>query len=202
MKWLSVSNRPSRSVSKHFNSIDWAFGVFFALLCGAGPLIKEGGPGVILAAVVVCLFYVVVWRGWINVPAMWLFSFYGILYIVLSYFDIFPDAWTIYFDHSSILRQGYYIIALAPVLSACYILWRRAIYYSKTVYLASVVFVIVIAASIGIYLTGRADEGITGQVVFIGLINNGLISVLMAGLLALNANSMRNRFFFQLYFLL
>lgn len=103
--------------------------IFFAL----NPMIRLAG-GVLYVAYIACaavfVFSMLLTRGlWVfsQMTAMrYLFglSALGTLYLGLSYLNLLPNAWTVFYDRSVIPQQASFVYALALLVMASYALFR------------------------------------------------------------------------------
>jgi O-antigen ligase len=109
-----------------------------------------------------------------NLPLL-LFSVVGFLYVVLSYLQAFPPAWTRYYDTGAILQQASFIGILLPFVAASQKWWEDSRFESNREVL--LIFVVLAAFVLGIvvdYLLG--SKGVRPfmtlrNYVFIGLLS-------------------------------
>lgn len=109
---------------------------FLLALCAfliAQPFIRDRGGVVFWAFVAIAALYALATRRPIMIRPLLAFTLVGLLYVVLSYFDILPDAWTKVYQRAFIPRQAFYVVLLYPLALAASSMWSYAARSGKTV---------------------------------------------------------------------
>lgn len=98
--------------------VDWIFLASFSCAVTAGPWLREAGPLGFGVFALICLCYAAVRNTLFYLDWFSGFTAVGIIYVLLSYIDIFPQAWTIYYNTDSILMQSSFVWTFIPMLRA------------------------------------------------------------------------------------
>jgi len=138
------------------------FGAFCVFLFVSGFLRAFGEIGYLVFCLATFLYafpYLV--RG--LTPGLLCFAGIGIIYILLSFMNAFPDAWTRFYSSSWILRQSFFVVMFPLHLISFRRFWERVIRFESRDAVVNVSFV---ASAIGIVLFragGLGDFGITSK---------------------------------------
>lgn len=102
------------------------FLVSFCLFLVSEPFIRVRSGAVFWAFVALCSLYALVTSRPRLVPALFAFTVIGVAYVLLSYLDVLPDAWTVIYEPSIIPRQSFYVFLLYPLVIASAAMWSYA----------------------------------------------------------------------------
>ena len=90
------------------------------------PFIRERGGLLFWAFCGIALLHALVTAKPRLVPSLFLYTLVGLLYVLLSYLDVLPDAWTTIYDGALIPRQAFYVVLLYPLVTSAASLWSYA----------------------------------------------------------------------------
>lgn len=139
-----------------------------------GPLLRVAGAILFLIYLGFVIFYCFRVSCWYQIKSLSFFTCMGLLYIILSYLDVLPDAWTRYYNSTVIPRQSYYVLSIYPLIMASCSFWKKTI---KSGQLAkycwiSLFFLLTISPIMHIYYnTGVFFGKHKGSILFTGLMN-------------------------------
>jgi len=102
------------------------------LWCAAGPLVRHTGVTGLLGFTAAITLYFLVTNALYVYWSLLGFVILGIVYVVLSYADVLPDAWTIYYDRKYILSQSFFVFLIYPLVCASKRFWLHAYESGRT----------------------------------------------------------------------
>lgn len=161
MSYPSESYGPTRvvGVTRLGSSVDFGFFLaLFVFIC-LSPAIRLYGGALFVAFLLVACLYVVVKNALFYRHSIAIFTATGILYVLLSYLDALPDAWTTIYDSSTILRQGFFVFAFYPLVAAARELWKHVLSsrHAAKYFLALLVASVPVARIVGWALSDGED---------------------------------------------
>ena len=161
MSYPSESYGPTRvvGVTRLGSPVDFGFFLaLFVFIC-LSPAIRLYGGALFVAFVLVACLYVVLKNALFYRHSIAIFTATGILYVLLSYLDALPDAWTTIYDSSTIPRQGFFVFAFYPLVAAARRLWKHVLSsrHAAKYFLALLVAAVPVARIVGWALSDGAD---------------------------------------------
>jgi len=102
------------------------FGAFCVFLFVSGFLTAFGSIGYLTFCLITCI-YAFPYLGCGLTPGLLCFTGVGVLYVLLSYMNIFPDAWTRFFLTDWILRQSFFVVMFPFHVTSFRRFWARVI---------------------------------------------------------------------------
>lgn len=123
------------------------------------PFIRDYGGLLFVAFVAVAVCHAFATARLVVVPTLVGFTAIGLSYVVLSYANALPDAWTRVFDTTLIPRQAFYVVALYPLVLSAASLWDYAAQTGRTgrVYAVLLVATGLLAAPVEALTEGSRD---------------------------------------------
>ncbi|MCC6948884.1 MAG: hypothetical protein IT539_14050 [Bradyrhizobiaceae bacterium] len=104
----------------------WIFVALVLAIVGIGEALRVfRAPALLLIALVAATYARESMFRRQNFPLL-LFSVWGLIYVVLSFIDAFPAAWTRYYDRGAIFQQASFLAILLPLVSASQKWWEDA----------------------------------------------------------------------------
>lgn len=139
------------------------FIIMIAYAC-AGPFIKITGIAGLFGMTAVVYTYVIFARAFYFYPYLFLFTILGFAYLVLSFADILPDAWTQMYRSDLILRHGYFVFLFYPLVSAAHRFWRHALETNQLDFYAALCLIITLVTNFAfnIFYYGWIPWGLPG----------------------------------------
>ncbi|MGB9499920.1 MAG: hypothetical protein ACKVE4_09260 [Dissulfuribacterales bacterium] len=120
---MNTKNTQNIKLSLKINIDKLFFYLLFLFIC-LTPFIRYFGGALFIAFLVIEIAYLISIRKNIFYPSLTAFTLLGFLYIVLSYANLLPSAWTHYFISSAIPQQSSCIIAFYPTILAARRQWQ------------------------------------------------------------------------------
>lgn len=125
-KYSEVRARFKRHVMAH-RLYHYVFLGAIVLYITAGTQAKLAGVAGFMALLGCVILYCVLARAFYFYLSLFLFTVLGVVYIILSYGELLPPAWTILYDQSQIMRQGFFVISFYPLIVGAQRFWIHAI---------------------------------------------------------------------------
>jgi len=107
------------------------FFLMVLLFAAAGPYVRATGVMGLVGLFSVSVMYMLLTKAFYKHMSLIIFTAVGVLYILLSFANVLPDAWTGQYDRSFILRQSFYIFMLYPLVVSAQRFWTHALKRGK-----------------------------------------------------------------------
>ncbi|MFM2042066.1 MAG: hypothetical protein RLY86_642 [Pseudomonadota bacterium] len=115
-------NRPTVWVaapqSSRLNIFDWAFFWVMTTVIVLGPVLKLGGIYGFGLTVLVAAIYGILLNRQFSIDYFSLFTVVAVIYVGLSYFEVLPASWTLFYEPGVIPIQAAFVIGLVPLIAA------------------------------------------------------------------------------------
>lgn len=137
---ILLSSPLKPSLTPLLNSL---FLLTFCIFLIAQPLIRDRSGVVFWTFVIIAVLYALATSQLIMVRPLLFFTLIGLLYIILSYMDVLPDAWTQMYERAVIPRQAFYVVLLYPLVIAASSMWLYASRSRNTLRFFIIIFITV-----------------------------------------------------------